>query len=47
MAMLEKMRPKGEPPDAHAYFQALLRVQVREGEPAITECVFVRNLNHN
>ena len=47
MALLDRMRPKEKTPDPHSYFQALLRVQVREGEPAKTECVFVRNLNHN
>lgn len=44
MRILEKMRPKMRTHDALPYFQAIMKVQIREGEVAKTTCILVRNL---
>lgn len=47
MALLEHRRsPSGNSSMHSAYFQALLRVQIRDGAAAKTDCLFVRDLHH-
>jgi hypothetical protein len=48
MALLDKMRSSAAKPSTHSpYFQALLKVAIRDGAAAKTECVFVRELHRN
>jgi hypothetical protein len=47
MLTLERMWAASGDKDLLSYFQALLEVQIRDGIPVKTTCLFVRQLRHN